>query len=279
MTRCPDQATFLQMAEDFLDDFDGGDREALFRDVLARDQNSAEEGQAILRFLHSTKAGFRLLLAAAPEHPAAEIFRKGEILAHHLESGYHSFVTAERGDRPGRGRRLDEGLTALRRLVEEVRRLASGVSFREPDPSEEIPLRNAETPFPLLHEGRVAALLVRVSGVPCLFPLENVEMVARVEPSFRGGVLFRGEVLAFFPARQIWKFPCDGDASGEKTNASVVVRSAGGRAVLGVDRWERRGEFATRPVPTGFRFGGVRSVALLEGGEVALVLEMPERWP
>ena len=274
MIPCSDQAEFVRMVEDFLDDFDGGAPE----DRLLESQTP----QALRRFLHSTKAGFALLLAVAPSPPLAEVLRKVELLAHDLESTEGSPEDLE----GGRKERLECGMAALRRLVEELRRLS-----QSPDPrgallpeGEDSPLpgpgRPSEGRPPSPREGSVAALLVRVEGIPCLLPLEDVEAVGRLAPASKGWVLFRGAALPFFPARQVWSFPRGALSSAFRpSDASVVVRSPGGRAVLGVDRWEKRGEFPTRPVPEGFCFGDVRRVAFLEGGEVALVLTMPERWP
>jgi hypothetical protein len=257
------------MVEDFLDDFDGGAPEDGFLESQAP--------QALRRFLHSTKAGFALLLAVAPSPSLAEILRKGELLAHDLESTEGSPEDLE----GGRKERLERGMTALRRLVEELRRLS-----RSPNPRGALLSEGGDSPSPgpgrppSPKGGRLAALLVRVEGIPCLLPLEDVEAVGRLAPASKGWVLFRGETLPFFPARQLWPFSRRTLGSALRpSDASVVVRSPGGRAVLGVDRWEKRGEFSTRPVPEGFRFGDVRRVAFLEEGEVALVLTMPERWP
>ena len=274
MIPCSDQAEFVRMVEDFLDDFDGGAPE----DLLLESQAP----QALRRFLHSAKAGFALLLAVAPSQPLAEVLHKGEILAHDLEGTERSLKDLE-GDRK---KRLERGMAALRRLVEELRCLSRSPDSRGtllPE-GEGSPLPGPERPSEGRHpspgEGSVAALLVRVEGIPCLLSLEDVEAVGRLAPASKGWVLFRGAALPFFPARQVWSFPRSALRSALRpSDASVVVRSPGGRAVLGVDRWEKRGEFPTRLVPEGFRFGNVRRVAFLEGGEVALVLTMPERWP
>ena len=273
MTRLLDQTDFVQMVEDFLDDFDAGDRGEFFLE-------GSWEVQALLRFLHSTKAGLCLLLAAAPDHPAAAILRRGEILAHDLESATSALTEEKNGDRGPQEKRLREGLAALRRLVEEVRSLARSADLRAPELPEEASGKSAAAGPASAGAGSVVALLVRVDGVPCLFPLEHVEAVVRLPAPPQGVVLFRGDLLPFVLARRIWNFaPKEARADAWSSGAAVVVQSSGGRGVLGVDRWERRGAFLTRAVPEGFRFGGVERVAFLTGGEVALVLAMPERWP
>ena len=82
-------------------------------------------------------AVLRELLAAAPDHPAAAILRRGEILAHDLESATSALTEEKNGDRGPQEKRLREGLAALRRLVEEVRSLARSADLRAPELPEE----------------------------------------------------------------------------------------------------------------------------------------------